>query len=88
MATTSSLDVHRRSRRVASSPSAGETRSATSPTPCWRASRGGRAASRAASSTTPVARSLFEEITALDEYYPTRVETALLEAHGAEIAAR
>jgi L-histidine N-alpha-methyltransferase len=29
---------------------------------------------------------LFEEITRLDEYYPTRVETALLEAHGAEIA--
>ena len=29
---------------------------------------------------------LFEEITKLDEYYPTRVETALLEAHGAEIA--
>lgn len=30
---------------------------------------------------------LFEEITQLEEYYPTRVETALLEAHGAEIAA-
>ncbi|MGA8691248.1 MAG: L-histidine N(alpha)-methyltransferase [Methyloceanibacter sp.] len=30
---------------------------------------------------------LFEEITQLPEYYPTRVETALLEAHGAEIAA-
>jgi L-histidine Nalpha-methyltransferase len=30
---------------------------------------------------------LFEEITRLDEYYPTRVETGLLEAHGAEIAA-
>ena len=30
---------------------------------------------------------LFEEITKLDEYYPTRVETALLEAHGEEIAA-
>ena len=29
---------------------------------------------------------LFEAITKLDEYYPTRVETALLEAHGAEIA--
>jgi dimethylhistidine N-methyltransferase len=29
---------------------------------------------------------LFEQITALPEYYPTRVETALLEAHGAEIA--
>jgi len=29
---------------------------------------------------------LFEEITQLPEYYPTRVETALLEAHGAEIA--
>jgi dimethylhistidine N-methyltransferase len=29
---------------------------------------------------------LFEEITKLDEYYPTRTETALLEAHGAEIA--
>jgi L-histidine N-alpha-methyltransferase len=29
---------------------------------------------------------LFEEITKLPEYYPTRVETALLEAHGAEIA--
>ena len=25
---------------------------------------------------------LFEEITTLDEYYPTRTETALLEAHG------
>jgi len=31
---------------------------------------------------------LFEAITRLPEYYPTRVETALLEAHGAEIAAR
>ena len=31
---------------------------------------------------------LFEEITQLDEYYPTRVETALLEAYGAEIAER
>jgi L-histidine Nalpha-methyltransferase len=30
---------------------------------------------------------LFEEITKLEEYYPTRVETALLEAHGEEIAA-
>jgi dimethylhistidine N-methyltransferase len=29
---------------------------------------------------------LFEEITKLDEYYPTRTETALLEAHGEEIA--
>jgi L-histidine Nalpha-methyltransferase len=29
---------------------------------------------------------LFEEITKLDEYYPTRVEAALLETHGAEIA--
>jgi dimethylhistidine N-methyltransferase len=29
---------------------------------------------------------LFEAITKLDEYYPTRTETALLEAHGAEIA--
>jgi dimethylhistidine N-methyltransferase len=29
---------------------------------------------------------LFEQITKLDEYYPARVETALLEAHGAEIA--
>jgi len=31
---------------------------------------------------------LFEEITQLEEYYPTRVETALLEAYGAEIAER
>jgi L-histidine Nalpha-methyltransferase len=30
---------------------------------------------------------LFEEITKLDEYYPTRTETTLLEAHRAEIAA-
>jgi L-histidine Nalpha-methyltransferase len=30
---------------------------------------------------------LFEEITRLHEYYPTRMEMALLEAHGAEIAA-
>jgi L-histidine N-alpha-methyltransferase len=30
---------------------------------------------------------LFEEITKLPEYYPTRVETALLEAHGGEISA-
>jgi L-histidine N-alpha-methyltransferase len=30
---------------------------------------------------------LFEEITALPEYYLTRVETALLQKHGAEIAA-
>lgn len=30
--------------------------------------------------------SLFEEITRLPEYYPARAETALLEAHGAEIA--
>jgi len=29
---------------------------------------------------------LFEEIVKLDEYYPTRVEAFLLEAHGAEIA--
>ncbi len=29
---------------------------------------------------------LFEEITRLEEYYPTRVETALLEAHRCEIA--
>ena len=29
---------------------------------------------------------LFEEITALPEYYPTRTETALLEAHGSEVA--
>src|SRR3990172_2795797 len=29
---------------------------------------------------------LFEEITKLEEYYPTRAETALLEAHGSEIA--
>ncbi len=31
---------------------------------------------------------LFEEITQLEEYYPTRVETTLLEAYGAEIAER
>ena len=31
---------------------------------------------------------LFEEISQLEEYYPTRVETALLEAYGAEIAER
>jgi L-histidine N-alpha-methyltransferase len=31
---------------------------------------------------------LFEEITQLPEYYPTRAETALLEAYGDEIAAR
>lgn len=31
---------------------------------------------------------LFEEITQLEEYYPTRVETALLEAYSAEIAER
>jgi dimethylhistidine N-methyltransferase len=31
---------------------------------------------------------LFEEITQLEEYYPTRVETALLEAYGAGIAER
>src|SRR5262249_8544895 len=31
---------------------------------------------------------LFEEITKLEEYYPTRVETALLEANGDEIAER
>ncbi len=30
---------------------------------------------------------LFEEITRLPEYYPTRTETALLEAHSAEMAA-
>jgi dimethylhistidine N-methyltransferase len=30
---------------------------------------------------------LFEEITKLDEYYPTRTETVLLEAYGEEIAA-
>ena len=30
---------------------------------------------------------LFEEITRLEEYYPTRTETALLDAHSAEIAA-
>ena len=31
---------------------------------------------------------LFEEITKLEEYYPTRTETALLEAYGPEIAER
>ena len=31
---------------------------------------------------------LFEEITQLEEYYPTRAETALLEAYGDEIAER
>lgn len=31
---------------------------------------------------------LFDAICALDEYYPTRTETALIEAHGAEMAAR
>ena len=31
---------------------------------------------------------LFEEITQLPEYYPTRAETALLEAYGDEIAER
>src|SRR5262245_7004323 len=30
---------------------------------------------------------LFEEITQLPEYYPTRTETAILEAHAAEMAA-
>jgi L-histidine Nalpha-methyltransferase len=30
---------------------------------------------------------LFERITTLDEYYPTRTETAILEAHGEEMAA-
>src|SRR5262245_62867221 len=30
---------------------------------------------------------LFEAITKLDEYYPTRIETALLEVYGREIAA-
>ena len=33
-----------------------------------------------------VGSALFEEITRLEEYYPTRIETALLEAHGQEIA--
>jgi len=33
-----------------------------------------------------VGSALFEDITRLQEYYPTRTETALLEAHGAEIA--
>jgi dimethylhistidine N-methyltransferase len=33
-----------------------------------------------------VGSALFEAITGLDEYYPTRVETELLIAHGAEIA--
>ena len=33
-----------------------------------------------------VGSALFEDITRLKEYYPTRTETALLEAHGAEIA--
>ncbi|MFQ5626405.1 MAG: L-histidine N(alpha)-methyltransferase, partial [Methyloligellaceae bacterium] len=31
---------------------------------------------------------LFEEITRLDEYYPTRTELGLLNAHGSEIASR
>lgn len=31
---------------------------------------------------------LFEEITQLEEYYPTRTETAILEAHAADMAAR
>ncbi len=33
-----------------------------------------------------VGSDLFEQITQLEEYYPTRVETALLETYGAEIA--
>src|SRR5581483_10187425 len=33
-----------------------------------------------------VGSELFEEIVKLDEYYPTRVEAALLEAHRGEIA--
>jgi L-histidine Nalpha-methyltransferase len=33
-----------------------------------------------------VGSALFEDITRLDEYYPTRTETALLERHGDEIA--
>ena len=33
-----------------------------------------------------VGSELFEEITKLEEYYPTRAETALLETHRAEIA--
>ena len=33
-----------------------------------------------------VGSALFEDITRLEEYYPTRTETALLEAYGAEIA--
>ena len=33
-----------------------------------------------------VGSALFEEITRLEEYYPTRTETALLETYGAEIA--
>ena len=31
---------------------------------------------------------LFEEITRLPEYYPTRTEAAILEAHAAEMARR
>src|SRR6187402_1954469 len=34
-----------------------------------------------------VGSELFEEITRLPEYYPTRVETALLDRIGAEVAA-
>jgi len=34
-----------------------------------------------------VGSELFEQITALPEYYPTRTETALLAAHGADVAA-
>ena len=40
-----------------------------------------------ATSTTSAARELFEEITGLPEYYPTRAERAILERHAAEICA-
>src|ERR1700730_8158563 len=35
-----------------------------------------------------VGSQLFEQITALDEYYPTRAELRIMRAEGAEIAAR
>ena len=54
---------------------------------CAPASPRPRRSCRRSGSTTTAARELFDEITRLPEYYPTRAERAILAAHAAEIAA-
>ena len=52
-----------------------------------RADRATRSGCRRSGSTTPAGSELFEEITRLPEYYPTRAEREILPARSGEIAA-